>query len=539
MSPARDKTGTSPAPPERAESPRLPVLRELLSHRHAANERLRRSLWLSFLFHLVLFVGLVPLSMPSLDEPVETPRVVEVHRIVLPSLVPEGSLAPLPEPERAEPEPELAQPEPELDAERIEFVRPHLGSSDEAPDTDRVSTHDQRVAVERHTRARSQVADGTAHLGTQAGSPQKAARAGALPQQPSSRRNADASKQARATREAANTAGRHSDKGGKPIDDPCSGEQVDAAPCRALAQASSNHATTVALREREGWDPIPTRLTGVQPDARPFEQAPQPTIATPTLEGATHDLLRSSRAKSSLQTADKESLNKPSRRSDTARADQDRASKPHSGSADNQAASPKALPDRQPTPDPELRFLVDPVQVAREERERQARESQKEDRNRHRRPVPLGTSSPSVASVAGSEAAAGGSLVSPLDPPPILDIKAALSTRHHPLASMLQSLDNQLRESWEIPFDIRVSGIVGTTGLEFLIDDRGRVSDVQVVRPSGHPQLDAVARASVPAKLAEFQVLRRDEGTRDAFPEQGLRVEYQFSYKDSPVAGIL
>jgi hypothetical protein len=515
--------------------PRLAALRLVLTQRRAASDRLRRSLWVSILAHVLLFAALVPLAMPRGEHATATREPLRVERVLL-----EVAQAPPPPPPTPEPEPEPEQPpEPEREAERLEFVRSHLEAAASSPDTHRISTQDQRVQRERHTPARSQIADGRAQRGTRSGSPQRAARPGSRPEQaaeptPQSEHERRVEAQAsppppmeeRAKREASQPS---------PSRTPRDAREPSPASL-ASAASSTRQAVRPSQRrepgERSNWEPLAVRLTGLDPQAQPFPEAPSPdrSASPPVAQAPTHD---------------QREEDHPQRERER-RADQDPVAErldraPGSSQAQPETATTAVLAARPSpaAPEPPLEFLIEPLELMREQQERERKEHASEhSARRTRRDTPPGSARAASASSAGSEAAAGGSVVSPIEPPPALDVRAALATRTHPLAPMLQALDDQLRAAWELPFEIRVSGIVGTTGVDFIVDRRGRIHEISLIRPSGHPALDALALAAIPRRIESFRGLL-DEDTLDAFPSDGLRVRYQFSYTDSPVAGIL
>ncbi len=557
--------------------PRLPALRQIVGDRQRANDRLRRSLWISILAHSLVFVALMPLALPRAELPTDDappPAPVELLALDPDALqamappeisVPERRLAededePEQIAERSEP---LEQPEDEPEPtppppERLEFVRAHGDAlPGDAPDTHRISTRDQRFDQELSAPARARVAEGMSDRGVMAGSPQDAVQAGAEAQLPAPSTPLEREAQVQARQAASKPLPPRADRE-RDDEQPCSASAEAGGPCDALADASGarrarfdegeprwSEAFAVqsaaahqagAAGERAGWDPVAVRLPGLVPDAQIFPEAPEPDRASTPSAIAQERAERQHSA--SERQRDKERADPVEQRQEQAQSR--REARAQGSSRPAEPTQPSELAERRVTPpEPELQFLVEPLELMRQEQERERR-SKADERNDHkrRRRVAQGSARPSVASPTGSQAAAGGSVVSPIDPPPTLDVRTVLSARSHPLAGVLQALDDQLRSSWEIPFEIRVSGIVGTTGIELLLDRHGRVREVTTTRPSGHPQLDALARDAIPKRIEEFGTLLVGEA-RDEFPHDGLKVYYEFEYRDSPVAGVL
>ena len=562
--------------------PRLAATRQLVGDRQRASDRLRRSLWVSLLAHGLLLLVISPLALhsdrsarvrdlpplkverveldplefarldpqsPPADQPPEpTPQVPEDQALVA-AVDPETPLE-LPEP---------PQPPPPTVTELLEFVRAHQQASDSAPDAGRISTQDQRVDHERVSPARAQVADGSSDRGTQAGTPQQATRAGAKPEQPAPATPLEREAQAQA-RQAAATPRPPRALTQRDDEHPCpGGASAAAGPCDALADA---HGTPQGAHDRgrparvdgteaqshaphqaasrltsPGWAPIAVRLPGQVASAQPFPEAPLPDRPSSPGAAAPHDALLQATA-SQHPRPDKEARAPLEQRRE--QAQQQRLARPQGSSLPAPEPEPSELASKRVTPpEPELRFMVEPLDLMRQEQERE-QQAQASERNnqKQRRRAAQGSSRPTAASPSGSQAAAGGSVVSPIDPPQALDVQTVLATRAHPLAQALQVLDDQLRASWVIPFEIRVSGIVGTTGLELVLDKRGRIRDVTTTRPSGHAHLDELARTAIPERIEDFDTLLEGEA-REAFPRDGLRVYYEFEYRDSPVAGVL
>lgn len=568
--------------PRRPARTRLLALGQVLGDRRRANDRLRRSLWVSVFAHALLFLGLAPFALPrpalqaaAQPEPLQVERITELPELV--QLSPEQLERMFPEPqqplddrlqertdqeepleperherhERALAERQESEPPPPRDRppQRLEFLRSHHDAADQAPDTHRISTQNQMSDRERVALARAQVADGRAERGTQAGAPQKAARHGAQPQQPTSgaptARQQQSEEQARTTAQARAPQAREQRQDQRPC-----GPGHQAGPCDALADArdaldrqqlvgadardrqeqSPRHASA-----REGWEPMAVRIPGVVDQARPFPEAPLPDRAASPGATAAHDAVLVAHPAPSTS---KQAQDAAAQRKEQARAVQQaraQGSSQPEPSPDQERPAAKLEP-----PQPELEFLVEPLDLLRQEQEREQQQasSRQQNQRQRRRSAPPGSAKASAASAAGSEAAAGGSVVSPIDPPQAIDVRTVLSTRAHPLSGVLQALDDELREAWEIPFDVRVSGVVGTTGVELLLDRRGRVRDVVTTRPSGHALLDQAARQAIPSRIDDFTLLLEGEA-RDTFPADGLRVYYEFEYTDSPVAGVL
>jgi outer membrane biosynthesis protein TonB len=555
-------------PTRRSESsssaPRLANLRQVITDRRRANDRLRRSLWVSLLVHALIFLLYIPAALQGardhrgedLDRPELATSIQPVLLLAPPPPRAARSELPSPASDQAPPVRPLLRPDPEPDEAdpQLEFVRSHLAPSEAPPLTDRISTQNQQVEHERVAHARSQIADGRAERGTRSGSPQDAAQAGARPQrasQPSRfpqqrdrQRNPEAQQDPREPSQgeaAAQPSPRQHDA--PPCDGRSPGSDCDglarlspqAAPQPQRGRAGDWDARSPAQGEREGWEPLVSRLPGLVLDAEPFAPAALPDLASAlAFEPATPGVDRVER--------EREPTPPSAQRVQAKRAPSPREATPAPPQRAREHVSEPAVLVHQGTPtqpQPALAFEIEPLELVRQEQERE-RESRASKRasGENRRDTPPGSARSSARSTAGSEAAAGGSVVSPREPPPTIDIQSALATRAHPLAGILQALDDQLRASWQLPFEVRSSGIVGTTGLEFTIDRWGRIDDVVVTRPSGHPQLDTLARGAVPERVDGFLLLMLSEA-REAFPKRGLRVSYQFAYTDSPVAGIL
>lgn len=576
------------APRELPLRPRLAATRQLAGQRRRSELRLRRSLWISLLAHAAALLVLLPLSVPRPEAaiaavppplqvlriepkvPIVTPELAQFDPAHAPELTPKPEPRPdddpiepkppkpqldLPHPDDTPPPPEPPQPEP---PERLEFLRAHMDASPTAPDTDRISTQDQQVEHERVSPARAQVSDGSSDRGMLAGYPQQATRAGARPQLPAPSTPAELQAMAQA-RHAFATPRPPQAQTLREDEHPCPGSAQSHGPCDALADAqgsrqgvhdrgepqrhdgdrsrSQPQRQAAPASEREGWKPLAVRLPGQVTAAQPFPEALLPDRpASPGLATPQDALLQATA--SQPQRHSKEARDSHDQRREQAHAQ--RQARAQGSSLPDPLPRDSELADhRSPPPEPELRFLIEPLDLMRQERERE-QQAQASERNRHkqRRRAAQGSARPTVASPSGSQAAAGGSVVSPIDPPQVLDVKTVLSARSHPLSEVLQVLDDQLRSSWSIPFDIRVSGIVGTTGLELVLDKRGRIRDVSTPRPSGHAQLDELARSAIPDRIEDFGKLLEGEA-REAFPSEGLHVYYEFEYRDSPVAGVL
>jgi TonB family protein len=97
-----------------------------------------------------------------------------------------------------------------------------------------------------------------------------------------------------------------------------------------------------------------------------------------------------------------------------------------------------------------------------------------------------------------------------------IDVGAMLSVRGHPLGPWLKLLDAALRERWKPPPDLRMDE--ATTIVSFTISRQGRVTEIELERGSGRSALDALAIASIPARVPAPSGI---EGDR-------LRVRYSF-----------
>ena len=91
-----------------------------------------------------------------------------------------------------------------------------------------------------------------------------------------------------------------------------------------------------------------------------------------------------------------------------------------------------------------------------------------------------------------------------------------LSVRGHPLGPWLLLLDTALRERWKPPPDLRMGE--ATTVVSFTVSRQGRVTDIELDRGSGRSAYDALAIASIPAKVPAPSGIQGDT----------LRVRYSF-----------
>jgi outer membrane biosynthesis protein TonB len=535
----RDSIDPSPRPA------RLEALRQVLGDRRRAESRLRRALWVSLLAHVSLFFVALPVALDARDvDRVEAPASRTVQLI---------TMEPEQRPPRAEPEPKEAEPEPkepELAPERLEFVRSQKQHQGSSPDSHRISTHDSAVERERVAKARARVADGRSDRGRRAGSPSRASQAGATPQLPAPSTPLEQSALVQAR--SAPTQPRAPSAERPRVDErPCSGAS-NGGPCDAVtpsrgpqgpaleelarqqavahaAQMNSASPGQASESGREGWSPIAFRAPGLVPDATPFAQDILPDRPTPA-----------DASKAAAREAETTPVVAPSPSPTPQRQERARSARTARATGSAQAQpSEQAQAAAQPTvtqPDPS--FDVEPLELMRQQQRRDS-DAMATDQHRYRqeRLVSQGSARPSDPSPTGAQSAAGGHRVSTVRPPQVVDVRTALSTREHPLADVLTALDEQLREGWIIPLDIRVSGIVGTTGVQMVLDSKGRIQQVSLTRPSGHPHLDELARAAIPKRVEGFARLLTTEA-RAAFPDQGLHVYYEFAYRDSPVAGV-
>jgi TonB family protein len=97
-----------------------------------------------------------------------------------------------------------------------------------------------------------------------------------------------------------------------------------------------------------------------------------------------------------------------------------------------------------------------------------------------------------------------------------IDVGAMLSVRGNPLGPWLALLDAALRERWKPPADLRMGE--ATTIVSFWVSRQGRVSRIELERGSGRSALDALALASIPAKVPAPSGIEGD----------GLLVRYSF-----------
>jgi TonB family protein len=102
----------------------------------------------------------------------------------------------------------------------------------------------------------------------------------------------------------------------------------------------------------------------------------------------------------------------------------------------------------------------------------------------------------------------------PADVP--IDVGAMLSVRGNPLGPWLLLLDEALRERWKPPADLRMGE--ATAIVSFTVSRQGRVTEIELERGSGQSAYDALALASIPAKVPAPSGI---EGDR-------LRVRYSF-----------
>lgn len=83
----------------------------------------------------------------------------------------------------------------------------------------------------------------------------------------------------------------------------------------------------------------------------------------------------------------------------------------------------------------------------------------------------------------------------------------AVNARGTPLGAYVTRLEDIVAARWrDLDLDLhdRAVGIQGEVAVRYVVHRSGAVSDVTVARSSGHPTLDAMARAAVPSRLPRF-----------------------------------
>lgn len=91
------------------------------------------------------------------------------------------------------------------------------------------------------------------------------------------------------------------------------------------------------------------------------------------------------------------------------------------------------------------------------------------------------------------------------------DVALALESRVHaretPVGDYTERIYAIIQELWyarDLDPHARALGIQGNVTVEFLVHRHGRVSDLQVVKPSGHTEIDRLALQAVPERLPRF-----------------------------------
>ena len=97
-----------------------------------------------------------------------------------------------------------------------------------------------------------------------------------------------------------------------------------------------------------------------------------------------------------------------------------------------------------------------------------------------------------------------------------IDVGAMLSVRGNPLGPWLALLDAALRERWKPSPELRLGE--ATTIVSFTVSRQGRVTEIELERGSGRSALDALAIASIPARVPAPPGIQADH----------LRVRYSF-----------
>jgi TonB family protein len=109
-----------------------------------------------------------------------------------------------------------------------------------------------------------------------------------------------------------------------------------------------------------------------------------------------------------------------------------------------------------------------------------------------------------------------------------LELQALVATRTHPLAPLAERIDRTLRANWTFPVEYKFMGFTGRTKAEFRVLPNGEVTDIRVIRRSGHPELDALAVDAIPKHI---------RNVTEPVPENGILLQFSFVYRNSPIAG--
>jgi len=109
-----------------------------------------------------------------------------------------------------------------------------------------------------------------------------------------------------------------------------------------------------------------------------------------------------------------------------------------------------------------------------------------------------------------------------------LELEALVATRTHPLAPLAERIDRTLRENWHFPIEYKFMGLTGRTKVEFRVLPDGKITDIRIIRQSGHAELDALALQAVPRRIPKVN---------EPVPASGLVLRFSFVYRNSPVAG--
>ena len=91
----------------------------------------------------------------------------------------------------------------------------------------------------------------------------------------------------------------------------------------------------------------------------------------------------------------------------------------------------------------------------------------------------------------------------------------AVDARGSELGAWAERVDAKVHERWEaldLPMEERARGLQGDVTVRYVVNPAGRVRRVTVIRSSGHPSLDAMAVAAVPARLPRPPAAARPDG---------------------------
>ncbi len=481
--PARGTEAEQGASPEALRPLVFRALTQFCRQRARSRSRLGRACALSATLHGLLLLLVAPIAGSS-SLPQQPERLVVTRLAAKPAHEPPATtlVLPLSKEEDWIDELEVASQkelaEPDEEENWLEWVRSHAGRTGAASAAARIAMSARSVAEETRAAAQARSADGLGGPDDQASVAQVRQRQGSRPEkgQSQGRRRPNQPSQARTPalpiRDRPREPGRRQERV-----TPSSLGQEQASP--------------------EAWAPLAQLI---QRAAVPVPEAPRasersgaaaPRQPLPTRHGSPTASLPETRGRDAARLAKE-------------------------ATAPQQPPSAFVLAD---TPVPAKEPIPAAQQDPRERASKEGRSASGES------PSAPGAAHASQAAVLRSSAAAA-SLVSPLSEPQLLDLSTALNTGWNPMSDMMLALDDSLRHAWIIPDQVKASGIVGTTTVEFVLHPNGRVSDVKVVKQSGHAILDQLAAGAIPQRLRGFRRL---------IPAEGYRVRFSFRYSDRPV----